>query len=75
MASIYHKQARGAEWHPYADGRGLGRALRITPEHGNGRCDDLNLADRRNVFWPYTVRFITSFVWTDIYLELPIIGY
>ncbi len=40
----------------------------------NDRCGDLNHQDRHSDFWLFTVRFITSFVWVDIYFVPRIIG-
>jgi hypothetical protein len=40
-------------------------------ERKSARCDDLNHPDRHSDFWPFTVRFITSFVSVDTSFELP----
>ena len=44
------------------------------PERKSDRCGDLNHLDRHSDFWLFTVRFITSFVWVDIYFMQRIIG-
>ncbi len=43
-------------------------------ERRNDRCADLSRSDRHSDFWLFTVRFITSFVWVDIYFGQRIIG-
>ena len=43
-------------------------------ERGNDRCADLSHPDKHSDFWLFTVRFITSFVWVDIYFVQRIIS-
>ena len=45
-----------------------------THERKSDRCADLSHPDRHSDFWQFTVRFITSFVWVDIYYVQRIIG-
>ena len=44
------------------------------PEHRSGRCADLSHLAKRNVSWPFTVKFTISFASAGIYLVRPIIG-
>jgi len=43
-------------------------------EPGNGKCDGSSHPAMHNNFWLFTVRFIISFVWGDIYSVQRIIG-
>ncbi len=45
-----------------------------TRERKSDRCADLSHPDRHSDFWQFTVRFITFFVWVDIYYVQRIIG-
>ncbi len=45
-----------------------------TRERRNDRCGDSNQLDRHSDFWLFTVRFIISFVWVDIYFVPRTIG-
>ena len=45
-----------------------------TCERNSDRCADLSHSDRHSDFWQFKVRFITSFVWVDIYFVQRIIS-